>query len=83
MGAIDRRQMAERHALDLLAVAGDPVATAIKGAVREATTVEITPDLVGSFSHTWAQEEGPALGISNVEHMLRIAYQAAGFEVIL
>ncbi len=80
LGFTARREAAERHAVNLLALAGDPVASAIKAAVRDATTVELTPELVASFSHSWGNVATPD-GMTQTEFLLMTAYQAAGFEV--
>ena len=75
--SVDRRQMAERVALGELAEAGDRVAVAMRKAVREATTVEITPELVASFSRDVFDRRA-----LTPEFLLVTAYRAAGFEVV-
>lgn len=80
-GFDDRRERACRVAFDTLVEAGDPVAAAIRDAVRDATTVEITEELMGSYTTMHGTWPIPT-GMSRTEFALRMALQASGFEVI-
>jgi hypothetical protein len=79
-GYSDRRLSAERVAFAVLVDAGDPVAMAIRDAVKAATRVEITPALVESFAHMLGTYDTPD-GMSTTEFTLRLALQAAGLKV--
>lgn len=79
-GYSDRRLSAERVAFAVLVDAGDPVAMAIRDAVKAATRVEITPALVASFAHMLGTYDTPD-GMSTTEFTLRLALGAAGLKV--
>ncbi len=76
-----RRNVAKRHALAALVSAGDPVAVALDAAIEEATTVEITRDLVDRFRRLFESETLRDEEDRHITATLRAALAAAGFEV--